>query len=484
MQRNISIKATWVKIISMSLLPSMIFTTGCKKLIEVHAPPTATTSDNVYQSDATAAAVLTGMYTQMSAGNFYFVTGSNSLSVEAGLAADELTLAGGNSNQNTSLVKFYTNNLTPEDAEPWTSFYTFLLPINSAITKMDASTTLTPVIKQQLLGEAKFLRALAYFYLINLYGDVPLILTSDYRVNSTIARSSKPQVVQQIITDLQDAKSMLSDGYVGSDAKLSTSERLRPNKWVVAALLARVYLYEGDWANAEKEATSVIDNSALYSLPALDDVFLINSKEAIWQLQPINSDMITEDARLFVLDAEPGDFKPVYLSSLLLNEFDSNDMRRTKWIMDAEFNGVSYSYPFKYRAGTSQSSFTEYLMVFRLAEQYLIRAEARAQQNNLTGAIDDLDKIRNRAGLPLIAVTNPGIDKTTLINTILHERQVELFTEWGHRWLDLKRTGNINSVMGTVTPQKGGNWNSNWALFPIPYYDIKQNPNLTQNGGY
>jgi hypothetical protein len=457
---------------------------GCKKLVEVNAPPTSTTSENVYSNDATAAAVITGIYTNMSSNSYRFVTGPASISVEAGLSSDELELYGANSNFNSDFVGFYTNNLTNSNSEPWTSFYSCLLPINTAIERLDNSNSLTPAVKKQLLGEAKFLRAFCFFYLINLYGDVPLTLTNDYRINSSIARSSRTKVYEQIIEDLLQAKAMLTESYVSNNVQSNTSDKIRPNKWAATALLARVYLFLGDWVKAEKESSLVVENNALYDLTSLDNVFLKNSKEAIWQLQPVNSDKITEDARLFILDSEPGDFKPVYLSSFLRNAFDSGDLRRKEWTMDTVFTSVSFTYPYKYRSSITQSSFTEYLMVLRLAEQYLIRSEARAQENNLSGAIADLDKIRQRAQLPLISMTNPGINKDNLLNAIMHERQVELFTEWGHRWLDLKRTGKLNSVMINVTPLKGGVWNANSALYPIPFYDLQKNTNLTQNPGY
>ncbi len=89
--------------------------------------------------------------------------------------------------------------------------------------------------------------------------------------------------------------------------------------------------------------------------------------------------------------------------------------------------------------------------------------------------------IRERAG------EWPGIvsgDNETILKAILHERQVELFSEWGHRWLDLKRSGIIDIVMNDVAPHKGSTWNTNWQWYPIPLDDIKKNINLLQNAGY
>ncbi|HEY4197438.1 MAG TPA: RagB/SusD family nutrient uptake outer membrane protein, partial [Mucilaginibacter sp.] len=118
---------------------------------------------------------------------------------------------------------------------------------------------------------------------------------------------------------------------------------------------------------------------------------------------------------------------------------------------------------------------------FRLAEQYLIRAEARSQEGNVSGAQSDLNVIRNRAGL----ANTTASTQTTLLTAILHERQVEMFTEWGHRWLDLKRTGTVDAVMSLVLPAKGGGgWNPNMALMPLPLGDLQADQNLTQNPGY
>ena len=114
----------------------------------------------------------------------------------------------------------------------------------------------------------------------------------------------------------------------------------------------------------------------------------------------------------------------------------------------------------------------------------MIQAEARAQQDNFAGALNDLNTIRSRAGLGPVTTS----DKTTLLNAILHERQVELFMELGHRWFDLKRTGKIDEVMNIATPIKsnGANtWQSYQQLYPIPYNsDLTKAPNLTQNEGY
>jgi hypothetical protein len=463
----------------------IVATIGCKKFVDIDSPPNKVTSDNVYTVDATAIAVLTGIYTRMSSNDYQFITGTNSVSVYAGLSSDELTLAG---NTGTNFVRIYTNRLTNQDYYPWKGIYSCLVTVNTAIEHLNNSNSLSPSVKKQLLGEAKFLRAFCYFYLVNLYGDVPLALTADYRTTANLGRTSKSDVYQQIIKDLKDGQDLLSNNYVSGTLLNTTTERVRPTKWAATALLARVYLYLGYWADAEAQATSIINNNSIFSLSTPTNAFLkasLGNKEAIWQLQPVLSGWNTEDAKAFILNSQPGgNTKPVYLDTLLVKSFESGDARRMNWTKDTVFAGKTYSYPTKYKIATANASINEYLMVLRLGEQYLIRAEARAQQNNSNGAIDDLDKIRQRAALPLIAVTNPGITKSALLNTILHERQVELFTEWGHRWFDLKRTNNIDAVMSVVTPLKGGVWSPNWALYPIPSDDLQFDLNLTQNAGY
>jgi len=466
--------------------------TGCKKLVTVDSPSNGLTSENVYTNDATASAVLIDRYSGLGSNSPLRAFSINSISLVAGLSADELTLYGSSANANTALAQYYLNSLstgiaTSSSSTIWSDFYSNVYTVNLVLERLAASGSLTPTVKQQLMGEAKFLRAFYYFYLVNLYGDVPLTTTSDYRVDAALSRSPQVQVYQQIIADLIDAQNLLTGGYVGADAKSNTTERLRPNKWAATALLSRVYLYRQQWDSAELTATEVINNTGLYSLcPNLNNVFLKNSSEAIWQIQPVNPGWNTEDARVFILPPTGPTSNssvtgyPVYLSSQLLNSFDSSDQREVDWVNSVTVNGNTYHYPYKYKSATLNAPVTEYLMVFRLAEQYLIRAEARARQNNIGGATSDLDTIRKRAGLPGISAN----DQASLIAAILHERQVELFIEWGNRWLDLKRTGNLDIVMDSVAVDKHTNWNSNWRWYPIPSYEIVQDPHLVQNPGY
>jgi hypothetical protein len=449
---------------------------ACVKAVEVPPPTIGLVSSTVYENNTSAAAVLTGIYDQIMNGTG-FAGGPTSISFFGGLSADEFE----NYSADITTTQVYKNSLQSiTQVNIWSQLYTYIYVANAAISGLSTSQGVTQPVKQQLTGEAKFIRAFLYFYAVNLYGDVPLITSTNYQINEVASRTPKAQVYQQIIADLTDAQNLLNSNYVYSDAVTVTTERTRPTKWAATALLARAYLYTENWDSAELEATSVIGNSALYGLDTLNGVFLKNSTEAIWQLQPVQTGYNTYDALYFILTAMPGTVQPGTISSYLQNAFESGDQRFADWVDSASFNGVTYYYPYKYKVGTYGAPLTEYLMVLRLGEQYLIRAEARAQLQDITDAQSDLNVIRSRAGLPNTTMNT----QAGLLAAILHERQIELFSEWGHRWLDLKRTGKVDSVMSAVTPQKGGTWNSDWQLYPIVQTELLLDPNLTQNAGY
>ena len=144
--------------------------------------------------------------------------------------------------------------------------YNFIYLCNSAIEGLNSSTDLTPAVKEQLLGESYFMRAFFYFYLVNLYGDVVMPLTSNYKVTESLPRTPKEEVYQQIISDLHTAQQLLNINYVDGTLLNITTERTRPTQWAATALLARTYLYTGNWAGADSAATAILNNVSLYSL--------------------------------------------------------------------------------------------------------------------------------------------------------------------------------------------------------------------------
>lgn len=472
----------------------LTFGTSCKKLIQIDGPATAVSSKNVYNNDATAIGALTSLYVSMAnKGEISSPGGLTSLSCIAGLSADELNCINGASMNLRVYYQNVLNNLNAGNGY-WGGSYLQIFVINSVIEGLSASSSLTPAVKQQLLGEARFMRAFYYFYLVNLYGEVPLVLTSDYTINSLIRQSPVTDVYHQIVADLVESKKLLSEEYLLGDCITpypnSSEERVRPTKWVASALLARTYLYMKEWSNAETEATSVINNKVQFELVPINQVFLKNNRESIWQLQPVISGVNTPDANTFILTANGPSFNnPVFLNEDLIKDFETLDQRRINWIGSNTTNQITYFYPYKYkilRSSNHNADVIEYSVVMRLAEQYLIRAEARAQLDDLKGTVEDIDQIRQRAGISLLKGISPDISKDLLLVEILKQRRLELFTEWGNRWFDLKRTGRIDEIMNIMTPKKGNSqgWKSYQKYYPVDLGELKLNPNLKPTPGY
>ena len=447
---------------------------ACKKFIEVPLPGTEVFPEDVYDSDITASGAVTGIYGYMINSNDWASGNTQSVTFLCALSADELE----NYSSEPVPREFYenaikTNNTAIENAF-WDPAYRYIYAANAVLEGLDRSPGVTAATKKQLQGEVLFIRAFCHFYLVNLFGAVPYLDSTAYEDNIVRSRMSVQTVYERIIKDLQAAQAKLSVEY-------ARVERVRPNKWAATALLARAYLYAGKWKEAEAQATAIIEQSAAYQLDSLNGVFLKNSKETIWQLMPNNSEAgNTWEGSNFILNAVPstGESNAAILSQQLLKAFENGDQRRRAWVDSIASADSSrlYYFPYKYKIQNS-TDLQEYSMVLRLAEQYLIRAEARAQQGKIDGARTDLDMIRQRAGLPATTANS----RSVLLNAIAHERQVELFTEWGHRWFDLKRTGTADAILGTV---KAPGWQTTDALYPIPQNECAQNPELTQNPGY
>ncbi|MES2276233.1 MAG: RagB/SusD family nutrient uptake outer membrane protein [Bacteroidota bacterium] len=457
----------------------LIMAAGCKNAIDVGVPVTKLSSANVFTSNTTAEAAVSGIFATMAtSGRMY--NGSGSLTALQGQAADELVTF------STTGAQFYVNSLTSQSNYYWTEIYLEMFDINAAIAGLTNATALNPAIRDQLLGEVKFARAFIYFYAVNLYGDVPMPLTTDYTANNVLSRTPVQLVYAQILQDLKDAQNLLPDNKYLSGTGAVSTDRVHPNKQAAQALMARVYLYQQDWVNAEAMATNVI-NASSYKLEAINSVFLKASQEAIWQLFPVSTGLNNADAVYLVVTTRPTTVSSqLPLNNALLNAFEVNDARLANWVgtyvapAAPPLPATTYKFAYKYKVYLTNSAITEYPIMLRLAEQYLIRAEARAQQGNTSGAQSDLNAIRTRAGLPNTTATT----KADLLTATLHERQVELFTEQGHRWFDLRRTGTIDAVMNVATPLKGGTWASTKQLVPLPASEIVLNSNLVQNPGY
>lgn len=426
--------------------------TSCEHFVEIDAPRTDLVRSTVFATDETADATIVNMYYQMQTISSFASGGDASVSFLCALSSDE----GINRQTSISDLQAFNNNelraTNPRVLSLWSDLYKIIYKTNSSIEGLTASTSITPAIRDHLKGEALFVRSFAYFYLVNLFGDVPLALSTDYVSNQGISRSPAHQVYEQIKSDLLQAKSLMLDDY-----SISKQERVRPNRFVASALLSRVYLYLQEWQNAEAEASVIIANP-LYQLADLEDVFLKNNSEAIWQLIPLFGN--PADHGIAVGFCAP--------TAELMSAFSPDDRRALAWITDGSVS--------KYRS--DGSSLTEYSVIMRLAEQFLIRAEARARMNDLIGSAEDINAIRERAGLDAVAFQT--LDEALL--EIELQRKLELFMEWGHRWFDLKRWNKADAVLSSIK----NNWSTNDVLYPIPEAQILGDPAMrnAQNPGY
>lgn len=451
----------------LSVIVLVIIFVSCKKLISVPPPTNLLTTQQVFSNDATAQLAINGIYITTMDSTISFLNGG--MSLFPGLSADELS----GSLPNTTEQAFTLNALdggNNDIAFLYEKAYILARSCNTILGGIQQSTGMTASAKAEMTGEALFMRSLVYFYLVNLWGDVPLVTSTDYKVTALQPKIAGSVIYDSLIADLIQAKNNLPADYTNNPG--SVGQRIRPNAAAATALLARVYLYLGRWADAEASASQIISNPLYALAPNLDSVFLSKSREAIFQLKPTNGIATSEG---YFFNPAPGLIPNYHITSFLQSAWEPGDKRASQWTKTVTVNGKTYTYPYKYKL-RYDAAVTESNTVFRLAEIYLIRAEAEAELNDLPDAITDLNTVRGRAGLPGTSAAN----QAGLLTAIQHERQLELFAEWGHRWLDLKRTAGINIVLGIEKP----GWKSTDALYPFVSSDLLVNPNLVQNAGY
>jgi hypothetical protein len=341
----------------------------------------------------------------------------------------------------------------------WDGIYDAINRVNVILDRVPAVTDLDDTEKNEILGEAHFLRALHYHNLVKLYGDVPIRLTPVQDVNEAggAVRSPVADVYAQILADLGDAGTLMTATEPTTQATLDA----------VAALTARVQLYRQDYAAAVTAADLVIPNHSLATAYAdlfdaegqdtPEDIFKVTFTAV--QFNWLGYDYITE-----TLDGGGGVLAP---AQSLIDAYDPADERLARNIT-LDDDGAPSGTKWATTAGA------EDLHVIRLAEVLLIKAEALARQNDLSGAVDAYNPIRVRAGLAPHVL---GVDVTSqdeVLTAIDTERRLELAFE-GDRWPDLVRTGRAVTVLGIPETQ---------ALFPIPQSERDVAPGLTQNPGY
>jgi len=456
-----------LKLQGILFLVLILSTVGCTDFVDVDPPKQTLVSETVYDDPSTVESALANLYFGMREEGM--VSGTNGVTPVLGIYADELDYYG----FSADLIQLYQNDVLAVNGITtnwWDRAYHLIYGANDIIKGVDESDVLTTDEKKRFKGQALFIRAYLHSQLTMVFGDIPYITSTDYIENGTVSRIPVSEVRENIINDLTEA----SDAF---DAIAFTSnERVLADRDVVKALLARMYQYVENWTMAETLASELINSYALEN--DLDNVFLKDSQETIWQLRadseyPLN----TREGEEMIIKSIPG--QSYALTDDFLTAFEADDLRRDHWVgsMSDLDNTITLFFAYKYKADINVTESVEYSILFRLAEQCLIRAEARAHLGNIVGAQADVNAIRTRAGLP--QTTADTVDE--LMEAIIQERRMELFTEQGLRWFDLKRTAMADQVIGALK----ANWQATNVLLPIPESEIEANPNLLpQNEGY
>lgn len=449
-------------------LAILLLTNACEDFLDAGEPFNEISQEQIFNDEVTAQAAVTSIYAHIRDAGV-LNGGLFGLSILEGLYADELVSY---ATPGQPLDNFYTHTIVPSNGavlDIWKSSYKTIYMANAVLESLENSPQLTLESRNRLKGECLFLRAVIHFYMVNLFGEVPYITGTDFETNSRVSREDTTTIYQNSVKDLQQAKNLLTDTY-------PSAYRTRANRYVVAAFLARVHLYMHNWDLAEVESSIVLENTVLFQLEQeLSNEFLKESMSTIWHLAPRNLGENTYEANNLILSQGP---PPNFaLNPELLASMETIDLRRSNWIGEVSNGTDTWYYPFKYRHRGNTGTTMEYSIMLRLSEQYLIRAEARAMQGNLEGAKSDLNVVRQRSGLNNTEATT----KQGIMEAIALERRHELFTEHGHRWFDIRRTGQADAILSLIKP----NWNLSNLLLPIPESEILMNGNLLpQNPGY
>jgi hypothetical protein len=447
------------------LLLNLLF--SCDNFVDVDLPNSQLTANSVYEDKTTANAAMTQVYAKMRDDGLFtgYAAGLSNL---MGNYADEMEFYG---NPQEGTNSFYNNIVLPSNASVkslWNNSYNQIYGANAVLEGVTNSVNLSSADRDPLKGEALFTRAFIHFYLTNLFGSIPYIKTTDYQKNSTIAKESSMAVYNYCIEDLKLALDLLPAAY-------KTADRTRPNKSAARALLARIYLYTQQWNEASNEASAVLNNSVIYPFESnLNKVFLKESTATIWQFSPNTATGNTLEAQTFVFTVGPPPLSA--LTASLVYTFSVGDKRKLNWVAAITKESTTWYYCAKYKSKSTSVS-TEYSIILRLNEMYLVRAEARAHSGDLIGSKEDLNKIRNTAGL----LNTTAQSQAEILEAILKERQLEFFCEFGHRFFDLKRFNALDTTLSITKP----GWNSFENQLPVPESELILNKNLIpQNTGY
>lgn len=358
----------------------------------------------------------------------------------------------------------------------WAGVYRTIYVANFVLTKLPQVSGVPQRTRDQVMAEARFMRAWASFIGAYSFGDIPRVRTIDRATNSNVSRTAKADILAAVKVDYDSSYTYLPSVASGSTDVTTNATYL--NKINCQAAMARYYLYMKNWAEAERLATAVI-GSGVYTLQTnYSDIVLRDfTAESILEVgYNLTDDPGTGTFSLNNLFVSRREVIPSNQVVAALTSAESGTRSATIGFNVQNLRGNDNGWTvLKYGTASEDNN---NIVFMRLAEMYLIRAEARAQQGKLTGAsgaIADLNVLRTRAKAPAVSVTA----QADVLLAVERERVYELAFE-GQRWYDLVRTGRAQAVMSAFSP----NWNVRYELWPVPQTEIQQNPNLTQNPGY
>jgi len=365
-------------------------------------------------------------------------------------------------------------------AANWQHSYQGIQKANVVLSRIDGVTFKNESSKKARTGEMKFIRALLYFNLVRLYGDVPLVTSETTDVNAYFGqgRTAASKVYEQIILDLTSAIEVLP---------AESSQPGRVIQTAAQSLLGKVYLTLHDYTNAKIQLANVVKSGKHELLPKTADVFSLaneNNKEIIFSVQftsGINgntegSSMYQQFSPSATVSGAKGHNLP---TKSVYNLYSASDARKTEYVALAS-TGSPYNNKLK-KPTTVITDGGSNIVVLRYADVLLMLAEAENELGSLSSAADYLNQVRTRAALKATTASS----KDELTTALALERQLELVGE-GHRWFDLLRTKTAVNVMnkwfkdnGTLTVIKDQN-----LLMPIPVGQINTDPSIKQNPGY
>ncbi len=478
-------------------LPYILFLTVSCNLLE-EEPENFFSEDNFYRTQLDAESAINAAYRPLAASpspdNGVY---NDCLWYLADLASDNTTTGPTEADLERSQIDNFTFDATNAVfMRTWSASYDGINKANIVLEKVPPISFDRPERKETVLGEAYFLRALYYFNLARLFGDVPL-LTEPFTAldqEQQPSRSATEQVYEQIIADLRMAEEQLPPQWSGDDIGRAT-------KGATTALMAKVFLTQENWSDAVTKAQEVMSSGQYALFDTYEEVFLSsqslepahneNGIESIFEVQMrsnqelrnrLVSSLAPQGSFIINSGRSPGD--GIYVPTESFYAAYANEDARKAWNFINRYEGPNgdtvevQPHFYKYRdPGMGSASSSNNYYVLRYADVLLMFAEATNEVSGPTiAAYDAINQVRTRAGLSTLA---PGLSSDAFRDAVLQERALEFPWE-GHRWFDLVRTNRLASAM----QEQGKNVQSYHQLYPIPQRERDLNPSLTQNSGY